>query len=562
MLENPAEQERIHDLTHFIANLEWRVGESDFFQSLVQKLAEAAEVEYAFIGRLFEESDEKEIETIVLVSHGKIEKNVRYELEGTPCETILSKAFCTHKYDVQKLFPADDLLVELDVVGYSGIPLWDHNSNPLGLIAVMTTEAIENVKFIETILQTCAIRASSEMLRLNWEQDLRDSERQFRSIFEDSSIGMTIVDTDGRYLSANRSFCDFVGYSESEVLKLNVENLGGPDDEINASDLHQRFIEGEMDTGAVEKQYVTKNNDVVWGRLNRLPITNADGSIRHVVGQIEDITKQKYSDDLLHKTNQQLEKRVLDRTQELNLAKLDAEASSRIKSEFLANMSHELRTPLNAIHGFAEGLLYEIYGPLRNDKQIEALKYIQSSSIHLQKLINDLLDISAIEAGNLNLHLEKVSLYELIKSASMITQQRTDKKNLQFASKIDPAGPVLFVDELRLKQILVNLITNSIKFTEKGGTITLNWETTKSGGGQIVVSDTGLGMDAAGIDIALARFGRVIPETGLPVEGTGLGIPLSKVLIEAHGGTLKIESELGVGTTVRIELPKECVHRA
>jgi PAS domain S-box-containing protein len=291
MLENSVERERFHDLTHFIANLEWRVGEFNFFQSLVKKLAEVAAIEYAFIGRLLDGADEIEIEILAVFAHGKVAKIFCYALAGTPCEKIIEKAFCTFKADVQKLFPSDEILIDQGVAGYSGIPLLDHNDKPLELISIMTTKPIETVEFIEALIQTCAIRASSEVLRLNWEYELRVSERQFRSIFEDSSIGMTNVDTDGRFLSVNRVFCDFIGCSNSELLKLYVSELAAPNEAKKPAGIRRKFIDGKMKSEAIKKYYEKKSNETVWARVNRLLIKKLDGSVRCVDGQIEDITK-------------------------------------------------------------------------------------------------------------------------------------------------------------------------------------------------------------------------------------------------------------------------------
>ncbi len=237
----------------------------------------------------------------------------------------------------------------------------------------------------------------------------------------------------------------------------------------------------------------------------------------------------------------------------------EAETANRIKSEFLANMSHELRTPLNAIIGFSEVLTHRIYGELANEQQRDAVEHIQASSEHLHELINDILDISTIEAGKLELNEEVVELSELMYSALAFLEQRAVERNIQIENSIRDNPIKLIVDKRRMKQIFVNLLSNAIKFSAAESQVKINHILSEAGNIQISVSDTGIGMNAAGIKNALQRFGQNVGDVDGLIEGTGLGLPLTKTLAEAHDGSLSITSELGKGTTVVLNLPSERV---
>tara|TARA_B100000315_G_scaffold205985_1_gene200024 strand:+ start:639 stop:1412 length:774 start_codon:yes stop_codon:yes gene_type:complete len=241
------------------------------------------------------------------------------------------------------------------------------------------------------------------------------------------------------------------------------------------------------------------------------------------------------------------------------LAKEAAETSDKAKSEFLANMSHELRTPLNAIIGYSEALESGIFGPLANEKQSEYLETIHSSGRHLLSLINDILDLSAVEAGKIELNETEFGLETAATYATMIVQSQAAKSGVRLSNVINGNSPVVLADELRIKQILVNLLSNAVKFTPEGGKVTLEAAYGSDGSVIITVTDTGIGMAEEDLVRALDKFGQIENEFSANVLGTGLGLPLTKGLVESHGGVLEIQSKLGKGTTVNISLPKERV---
>jgi len=236
-----------------------------------------------------------------------------------------------------------------------------------------------------------------------------------------------------------------------------------------------------------------------------------------------------------------------------------AEAANKMKSEFLANMSHELRTPLNAIIGFSDLMAGELFGPLGASVYKGYATDILGSGRHLLQIINDILDISKIEAGTMQLNLEDVGLEEMIASCRRAVMPRATQSGLTVTMKV-PEDMAVVADPTIIKRMLLNLLTNAVKFTPSGGTISIDAASTTASasapaGIEITVTDTGIGMSEKDIEIALLPFRQVDGSLSRRHEGTGLGLPLAKSLAELHGGTLTLESEVGIGTTVTVRLP-------
>jgi two-component system cell cycle sensor histidine kinase PleC len=242
------------------------------------------------------------------------------------------------------------------------------------------------------------------------------------------------------------------------------------------------------------------------------------------------------------------------REEELSRALDAANEASRAKSNFLALMSHELRTPLNAIIGFSEVLGGEMFGPLGGDRYREYAHDIHGAGRHLLALINDILDLSKAEAGKFDLHSEQIAVDELIGECLKLMRGRALDAKLNLTQS-GGAVPRLFVDRLRLKQILLNLLSNAIKFTPAGGAIRVYAEQDSRGRVILSVSDTGIGIAPEMIQVALEPFRQIASPFARNAEGTGLGLSLVKALMESHGGGLELDSTLDVGTTARLIFP-------
>ena len=232
----------------------------------------------------------------------------------------------------------------------------------------------------------------------------------------------------------------------------------------------------------------------------------------------------------------------------------EAERANQAKSSFLATMSHELRTPLSTIIGFAEMIEQQAMGPIGNGKYSDYAADIRESGQHLLGIINDILDLSKVEAGKESLHEQDIPFDALLTGVRILVESRAREAGVRLAIDCPPDLPAIRADKRRLTQILVNLLSNGIKFTPEGGTVTLRCRAAPDGL-TLQAIDTGIGMAPEDIPVALAVFGQVRNGAKPDVRGTGLGLPLAKALTELHGGKLEVQSALGEGTTVSLQLP-------
>ena len=266
----------------------------------------------------------------------------------------------------------------------------------------------------------------------------------------------------------------------------------------------------------------------------------------------EELRQAQYA---LTKANTDLEFRVAERTAELYGAMTQAKSANRAKSEFLANVSHELRTPLNAVIGFSDIICDETFGPVGSVRYRSYAKDIREAGRHLLDLINDILDLTKIESGADLLNEEDIEIADIACAVETLTKERAQSAELKLLLDCVSDLPRLHADRRKVTQMLVNLVANAIKFSEPGATVKLKAWCEEEDGFVFQIIDTGIGMTLESIPKALSKFGQVDSVLSRPHEGTGLGLPLTKSLIEQHSGSLDLQSEIGVGTTATLRFP-------
>ncbi|MEA5419922.1 response regulator [Spirulina sp. CCNP1310] len=375
------------------------------------------------------------------------------------------------------------------------------------------------------------------------EHALQESEEKFRQLAQVVDAVFWIIEVDRtERVYVSPAYARIWGRELDEIYispDIWLEAIHPEDREGVIAALPQQ-IEGKFDQ---EYRIVRLNGEIRWIRDRAFPIPNAQGQIYRVAGIAEDITDRKIAQAQLQATNEELIR------------------ATRLKDEFLANMSHELRTPLNAILGMTEGLQEEIFGPL-NDPQIKALQTVERSAFHLLELINDILDVAKIESGQMELDCSPTAIAPLCQSSVTFIKQQALKKRIQLSVNLPLNLPDIMLDERRIRQVLINLLNNAVKFTHEGGQITLEVNSLPPAESEeqthylrFSVIDTGIGISPKHMKNLFQPFMQIDSALNRQYQGTGLGLALTKQIIELHGGRVSLTSEEGVGSCFMIDLP-------
>ncbi|MEH6476767.1 MAG: ATP-binding protein [Sneathiella sp.] len=451
--------------------------------------------------------------------------------------TIFEQAFSSG----EAILIADDVEIQsCKLSGWGGYknnsvlvyPLHERNGEVIGLFSL---HGKEKSNFTGQDLDLALILASysHETIRSLLAQERSNKALDsLQSTFDNMNQGILLLDADGHIIQFNQNVASIIEMPKNSL------SIGQKVSALNELLMSRGDLTDKQD-GKNSWNDEAGNYEYLHFCVNGT-IVKVNGKLLPAGGQVltlTDITSQKNWES------------------ELFQAKEKAEAASVSKTNFLANVSHELRTPLNAIIGFSEMMTKEIYGKLGNTHYEEYARHIHDSGGHLLRLINNLLDLSKVEAGKFQLHMGNVELYSLVdNTGSYFSLQAADAGVSLMLDDMTDFG-TYWGDENALRQIFLNLISNAIKFTPRGGSVDVSVENYMNDTIILTVSDTGIGMEEKSIEIAMEPFGQVENAFNRKYPGTGLGLPLVASLSELHGGRLEIESAVGVGTTCKVFLP-------
>ncbi|NEO83128.1 MAG: PAS domain-containing protein [Spirulina sp. SIO3F2] len=528
------------------------VTDDAFFVSLVQHLAEALNVRYAFIGQLTEDvethsSSPQSIQIVAMWADGQLADTFAYK-PIPPCLKVLSSApIAAFPCSVRQQFPNHPWIHAWQLESYIGIPLLDSSGRLLGLMSVMDTCPIDNPQLASSILQIFATRAAAELARKRTEDALRESETRYRMVSQLISAyayGFCLNGTDELRLDwLTESVLDVTGFTEAEIRTLGWQRLIHPDDLIALQQDLRQVAAGRSMTS--EYRIITKGGHVRWlhSHSQSLPRVEAQSTALHIVGSAHDITESKQTQIQLQTLNLDLERQVQERTLQLQTKMQRLQQLNQLKDDFLSTVSHELRTPLTnmkmAIH------MLQLRSPQQENTY---LKILQGECQREMELINDLLSLQRLEAEKDIVQSNKLTLEAWLPQLIEPFQVRAQQQQQRLSLTLDPDLPEMCVDDNHLKRILAELLNNACKYTQAGGEIamTVSLQTTRDSTSKFVfMVSNEAEIPSEERSRIFEKFYRIPSSDRWKEGGTGLGLALVKKLTERLSGEITVDCHGG-----------------
>lgn len=495
--------------------------------------------------------------------------------DGGMTDHILSKRIPTVISDIEKYpFVDNRNLIKEGIKSIVAVPLFanEHITGVLYLDDFNPRDwTPREIEFI-TLL---GIQAAYAIEKFRLIEAISETQNYLKNVLDNSADIIITTNTEGRVVEFNRGASRILGYSKDEIIGTKAEKLWVQPEQRREI---LKILEKEGYVSNYETQIITKKGQVIDVSLTLSYILSSKKGILGTVGISKDITEKKKLERAveernieLHELNEKLEEKVIERTRDLEKANMELERSNRLKSQFIATMSHELRTPLNSILGFSELLMDEVFGTL-TDKQKRYANNVYSSGSHLLQLINNILDIAKIESGKMELHYEAFSVRQAISEVETVIKPLADKKNQKLSITINDKVSIIKADKVKFKQILYNLLSNAVKFTNDGHDIFLEADIISGDDRfhflknpsicpgsesclRVSVTDTGIGIKKEDHEKIFSEFEQVDSSFSRRYEGTGLGLALTKKLVELHGGAISVESAEGKGSRFTVVVP-------
>jgi PAS domain S-box-containing protein len=457
------------------------------------------------------------------------------QLVGKTMHELFPEPVATNQAEaIQQVFRQGQGLVSEGLSIVLGVPRWYRNS-----VQPIHDERGQVIQVLVNATDIHALKVAEQKLQdLNHtlEERIKEATAQVQDLYENAPAGYHSLDADGKIVLINQTELTWLGYTRSEVVGRSLADFLTPPSRRVFEENYVLFTRNDG-AGDVELEFVRKDGTRFPALEKRTAIYDEQHNYVMSRSTLVDITDRKEAE------------------QALQIANAEMERALRLKDEFLATMSHELRTPLNAILGLSEGLQEQVIGPL-NEKQFRALNTIEASGRHLLALINDILDLSKIEAGAIVLNMNSVSIKRLCEASLLFVHESAQKKKITLFPAYDANVEWVVADERRVKQMLVNLLSNAIKFTPEGGQVGLELVGDAEGKAiRLTVWDTGIGIAEHDMARLFKPFIQLDSSLSRRYEGTGLGLSLVARMAEIHGGSVTVTSQVGQGSRFTIMLP-------